>query len=77
MFDLGSGARIGETVLPRDFSNGKWSYGRNRELGFLHGSTNALRSWLLRKPILASARLLEALPLLPVKLLLESYRVSD
>ena len=34
-------------------------------------------SWLLRRPTLAFARLLKALPLLPVKLLVKSYRVAD
>ena len=46
-------------------------YGRNRGLRFPHVSPNALRSWFLNKPTLTSARLLEALSLLTVKLMVK------
>jgi hypothetical protein len=55
----------------------KWTCGRNSGLRFPRVSTNPLRSWLLRKPTLASAGLLKALPLLTVRLLVKSYRVAD
>jgi hypothetical protein len=77
MFDLGSGARMGRPCYLVISAMGNRVTAVTVDCDFLVYRRMRWRSWLLRKPTLASVRLLKALPLLTVKLLVKSYLVAD